>query len=137
MAVRMLIVEDHDLVRRSLVDWLGALFPQLEILEASDGEQAVDLASSHGPALVLMDIGLPGLDGLEATRRIKRLLPDTRVVMLTIHEDDAYRADALASGASAYISKRTMQAQLLDTLSGLLPRCEAGRNLPLSSSGAS
>lgn len=136
MAVRILIVEDHDIVRRSLKDWLTCAYPEHEILEASDGQEAIDVASARGPDLILMDIGLPGLNGLEATRRIKHLLPQTRVVMLTIHEDEAYRADALASGASAFVSKRTMQTHLLATLSDLLPEPGAPRGISLSSPGA-
>jgi DNA-binding NarL/FixJ family response regulator len=122
MAVRILIVEDHDIVRRSLKDWLISAFPGHEILEASDGQEAIAVASARDPDLILMDIGLPVLNGLEATRRIKHLLPQTQVIMLTIHEDEAYRADALASGASAFIPKRAMQTRLSSILADLLPQ---------------
>jgi DNA-binding NarL/FixJ family response regulator len=67
-----------------------------------------------------MDIGLTQMNGIEATRHIKAIAPQTQVVMLTIHEDDAYRADASAAGASAYVPKRKMQTELLPALRALL-----------------
>lgn len=120
MLVQILIVDDHPAVRRSLTDWLSGHFPGFEILTAASGEEAVSLAEQWAPALVLMDLGLPGINGLEATRQIKALLPDCDVVMLTIHEGEAYRAEALAAGASDYVPKRTMQTALLPIVSNLV-----------------
>jgi len=117
---KILIVEDHVLVRRSLREWLESTL-YYEVLEADDGETGVDLALREAPCLVLMDIHLPGISGLEATRQIKAARPAIPIVVLSIHEDQAYSADALASGASAYVSKATMQARLLPTLARFLP----------------
>jgi DNA-binding NarL/FixJ family response regulator len=116
----ILIVEDHDAVRRSLRDWLEAVFPQYGFIEAASGEEAVAIAQAKSPQAVIMDIALPRMNGIEATRRIKATVPTAQVVILTIHEDNAYRADAAAAGASAYVPKRVMQTKLLPTLSALL-----------------
>ena len=120
MPATILIVEDHDAVRRSLRDWLEVEFPQCRVIEAASGEEAIALIRIESPRLVVMDISLPGMSGIEATRRIKAALPSTQVVMLTIHEDDAHRADAAAAGASAYVPKRVMQTELIPTLAALL-----------------
>jgi DNA-binding NarL/FixJ family response regulator len=116
----ILIVEDHDAVRRSLRDWLEAVFPQYGFIEAASGEEAVAIAQAKSPQAVIMDIALPRMNGIEATRRIKATVPTAQVVILTIHEDKAYRADAAAAGASAYVPKRVMQTKLLPTLAALL-----------------
>jgi DNA-binding NarL/FixJ family response regulator len=116
----ILIVEDHDAVRRSLRDWLEAVFPQYGFIEATSGEEAVAIAQARSPQAVIMDIVLPRMNGIEATRRIKATVPTAQVVILTIHEDKAYRADAAAAGASAYVPKRVMQTKLLPTLAALL-----------------
>ena len=120
MTTTILIVEDHEAVRRSLRDWLEVEFPQCRVIEAASGEEAIALIRGESPRLVLMDISLPGMSGVEATRRIKAALPSTQIVMLTIHEDDAHRADATAAGASAYVPKRVMQTELIPTLTALL-----------------
>ena len=109
MTATILIVEDHDAVRKSLRDWLGVEFPQCRAIEAASGEEAIALIRTESPRLVVMDISLPGMSGIEATRQIKAALPSAQVVMLTIHENDTYRADATAAGASAYVPKRVMQ----------------------------
>jgi DNA-binding NarL/FixJ family response regulator len=116
----ILIVEDHEVVRRSLRDWLGAVFPHFDLLEAASGEEAVTVASERPLRAVVMDIGLPQMNGIEATRRIKAAAPATEVVILTIHEDAAYRADATAAGASAYVPKLKMRAELVPTLEAIL-----------------
>jgi DNA-binding NarL/FixJ family response regulator len=121
MQTMILIVEDHAAVRRSLREWLEAVFPWCHIVEAASGEEAIAAVQAEAPNAVLMDIGLPGINGIETTRRIKAALPGTPVVMLTIHEADAYRADALAAGASAYIPKRVMHTELIPALAALLP----------------
>jgi CheY-like chemotaxis protein len=94
MATTALIVEDDDLVRAGLRAWLAATFPHWRFLVASTGEIAVYLAQRQAPDIVLMDIGLPGMNGIEPTRRLKAMQPEIQVVMLSIHEDAAYRTDA-------------------------------------------
>ena len=120
MTATILIVEDHDAVRRSLRDWLQVEFPQCRVIEAASGEEAIVLIQVESPRLVVMDISLPGMSGIEATRQIKAALPSAQIVMLTIHENDTYRADATTAGASAYVPKRVMQTELIPTLAALL-----------------
>jgi two-component system invasion response regulator UvrY len=120
MPATILIVEDHEAVRRSLRDWLAVEFPQCRVIEAASGEQALALIQIESPRLVIMDISLPGMSGIEATRQIRATLPSAQIVMLTIHNGDAYRADAAAAGASAFVPKRAMQTELIPTLAALL-----------------
>jgi DNA-binding NarL/FixJ family response regulator len=117
----LLIVEDHDMVRASLLDWLRVTFPAFDCREAQNGEDAVAMALAHPPAIILMDIGLPGMNGIEAARRIKTASPQTHVIMLSIHEDAHYRADAAAAGASAYVPKGRMHTDLIPIVKKLLP----------------
>lgn len=120
MCPTIMIVEDHEAVRTSLRDWLSAIFPDCIFVEAKSGEEAVDLALARPPDVVLMDIGLPGMNGIRATRHIKAAASQAQVVMLTIHEAPEYQADAAAAGASAYIVKRRMHTELIPVLARLL-----------------
>ncbi|MFA4902738.1 MAG: response regulator transcription factor [Desulfobaccales bacterium] len=116
----ILIVEDHVVVRQSLREWLELSFPHYQLLEATSGEEAISMAQTMTPRLIIMDIGLPGMSGIEAAQGIKAVLPDTHVVMLTIYDDEAHRADAAAAGASAYVPKRKVQTELLPIVTRLL-----------------
>lgn len=115
-----LIVENHKSLRESLRHLLSAFFPNSSILVAKDGEEAVSLAFWHHPDVVLMDISMPGIGGIESTRRIKKELPVTQVIILTIHEGPEYRADAFAAGAHTFIPKSKMATDLIPAISGLL-----------------
>ncbi len=114
----VLIVDDHAVLRGLLQSNLRDWFSEVRIHEAADAETAVALAAETEPDVVIMDIALPGMNGIEATRAIKKVRPETRVVILSVHELDAYRNDAAAAGADAYIPKRLMQTELNGTLSG-------------------
>jgi len=120
MSPHILIVEDHQGVRQSLREWLELSFPDYQLLEAKSGEEAVTMAQTMSPCLVIMDIGLPGMNGIEAAQGIKAVAPATRVVMLTIYDDGAHKADAAAAGVSAYVPKRKVQTELLPVLTRLL-----------------
>lgn len=116
----VLIVEDHDTMRASLVKWLTLRFGDYEVLEARSGEEAIQLAAAHPPTAVLMDIGLPQMNGIQATRQIKAIAPNAHVIVLSINEGPAYRTDAALAGASAYVPKRKMHRQLGPILKNLL-----------------
>jgi len=124
MPATILIVDDHDVVRESLREWLGIAFPGCRVIEAASGEAAVDLVSVERPCIAVMDISLPEMSGIEATRRIKAAAPAVQVVMLTIHDSEAYRRDAAAAGASAFVPKPMMQTALVPTLAALLEEQE-------------
>jgi DNA-binding NarL/FixJ family response regulator len=120
MSKTILIVEDHIAVRDSLREWLQTEFPQCDVVGAANGEEAVAIAEARSPRVVVMDIGLPQMSGIEATRRIKAVVPTAQVVILTIHEGAAYRTDAAAAGASAYVLKSGMQRALVPTVEAML-----------------
>ncbi|MCX7840394.1 MAG: response regulator transcription factor, partial [Anaerolineae bacterium] len=97
--LRVLVVDDHALFREGLVSLLNAQ-PDIQVVgEANDGLEALVLARTLRPDVVLMDINMPGTDGIEATRLIKRELPDTYVLILTVRDDDEKLFQAIKSGA--------------------------------------
>jgi DNA-binding NarL/FixJ family response regulator len=105
MTVRVLVVDDQPLVRTGIASVLAS-DPLNEVVgEAADGNEALTMVEALEPDLVLMDIRMPGLDGLEATRRLLADWPATRVVMLTTFDADEYVFEALSSGASAFLLK--------------------------------
>ena len=107
-------------MRKSLREWLEGAFPKYQFIEAASGEEAIDITQARAPCAIIMDISLPGMSGIEATRYIKGNMPATQVVILTVHEERAFRDDATAAGASAFVPKRMMQKELLPTLTAIL-----------------
>ena len=106
-SIKLLIVDDDPMMRLGLTAALGSQ-PDLTIVgEATDGRQGVDRAAALCPDVVLMDVGMPGMDGIAATQAIKAAAPGLRVVMLTSHTDDTEVIAALSSGADAYCIKGT------------------------------
>ena len=134
MKPTILVVEDHHAVRASLRNWLSAALPDCELMETTTGEDAVALIRTHPPDIVLMDIGLPRMNGIEATRWIKAIAPQVHVIVLTVYEAPEYKADAMAAGASAYIPKRRMYTDLIPMVTRLLshladtPHCDKHHN---------
>jgi two-component system response regulator NreC len=119
MPIATLIVDD-DLTFRKTVRQLLERAPEVSVVgEATDGEEAVQLAQELRPDVVLMDISMPRLDGLEATRRIKIQRPEMKVIVLTVHQEEAYRKTACEYGADAFLTKKTVGVQLLPTIIGL------------------
>jgi len=116
----ILIVEDHEGMRQSMRKWLSSAFEDTDFFDASTGEAAVELCKHTRPDLVVMDIKLPGINGIEATKQIKKILPDTKVVMLTIYDVQAFQAGAIEAGASAFISKNSMYHELIPTIQRLI-----------------
>lgn len=103
--VTVLIVDDHAIVRHGLRTYLGAQPGLLVVGEAASGEEAVGLVTELVPDVVLLDLVLPGLDGIEATRQIRRTSPSTRVIVLTSFTDDEFVFRALRAGALSYLLK--------------------------------
>jgi DNA-binding NarL/FixJ family response regulator len=103
--IRVLLTEDHWLVRASLKSLLSDFADIDVVAEASNGREALDLIAQHRPDIVLMDISMPGLNGLEATRRIVKEHPEVRVVVLSMHTGEDYVLQALRAGAAGYVLK--------------------------------
>jgi DNA-binding NarL/FixJ family response regulator len=117
---RVLLVDDHALFREGLGGILRGQ-PDLQVVgEANDGLEAVVKAREYKPDLILMDVQMPGMDGLEATRQIKQMLPDVTIVMLTIRDDDDKLFEALKCGAQGYLLKDIRSSEMLTMLRGAL-----------------
>jgi len=113
---RVLIADDHRLVREGLKAVL-ATEPDLEVVgEARDGYEAIEACRRLEPDLVLMDVRMPRVDGLEATKKIKEALPRTSVVMVTMHENPDYLLEAVRAGAAGYILKDAGEERLIGAL---------------------
>jgi two-component system response regulator NreC len=114
--IRLLLADDHEIVRAGLRMLLQAQ-PDMEIVaEAGGGAEAVSLAKLHEPDIVLMDVAMPDLSGVEATRQLKACCPSIAVLALTIHEEEGYLFEMLDAGASGYIPKRAAPDDLLHAI---------------------
>ncbi len=111
--LRILIVDDHGIVRAGVRSLLEGQ-PDIEVVgEAAGGEEAIEKALQLRPELVLMDIAMPGMNGIEATRRVKKELPDVSVLVLSMHDDEEFFFPVLRAGASGYILKEAEPQELL------------------------
>jgi two-component system response regulator NreC len=120
MVTRVLIVDDHGILRAGLRALLDEE-PDLTVVgEAADGAQALRLARSLRPEVVLMDIGLPDIDGLEVTRALLKAQPSVRVLVLTMYEDSALLHAALEAGAAGYIIKRALEGELVSAIRAVM-----------------
>jgi RNA polymerase sigma factor (sigma-70 family) len=103
--MKVLLADDHRIVREGLKSLLEAQDDMEVVGEAGDGRQALEMAARHEPDVVVMDVAMPQLNGIEATRRLISDQPETKVVALSMHSDRRYVAEALKAGASAYLIK--------------------------------
>jgi two-component system response regulator NreC len=120
MVHRILIVDDHGLLRAGLGALLAAETDLMVVGEAASAEQALMLVAELKPDVILMDISMPGKDGIEATRQIKADFPGTRVLILTVHEDKGLLRAALDAGASGYILKQAVKNELIIAIQAVL-----------------
>ncbi len=114
--LRVLLVDDHPLFRQGVRHALDGIQDVQIIGEASDGQMAIQMADTLSPDVMLCDINLPGINGLEATRVIRRRNPHIAVVVLTVHEDDEQLFGAIKAGAAAFSTKDIGQDRLLDLI---------------------
>jgi DNA-binding NarL/FixJ family response regulator len=110
--ITVLLAEDHEIVRQGLRKLLEAERDILVVGEAASGRQAVELARKLRPNVVVMDIAMPLLNGLEATRQIRKAVPDAKVLVLSAHSDEAYVEQMTAMGAAGYLLKQTSSGVL-------------------------
>ena len=118
--VRVLLADDHSLFREGLAGIISAQ-PDMQVVgEAGDGLEAFVKAQELKPDLILMDVQMPGMDGIEAVRQVKQVLPETIIVMLTVRGDDDMLFEALKNGAQGYLLKEIRSQALLEMLRGAL-----------------
>ncbi|WP_108470660.1 response regulator [Rhodanobacter thiooxydans] len=117
--IRVLLVDDHTLVRESLVGILQSDGDIEVIAQAADGVEAVDKALATRPDIVITDLSMPRLNGVEVVRQLRQALPDTRVLVLTMHQEDQYVLQAVRVGASGYLVKDSAAAELLAAVRNL------------------
>jgi len=114
--IRVLIADDHPIFRHGIRSTLSAE-PTIEVVgEAADGSEAIMLARATKPDIVLLDIHMPGTDGLEATREIKALLPSTGIILLTAYDDEEQLFQAITAGAAAFYLKDVCPKDLIDAI---------------------
>ena len=117
--VRVLIADDHTLVRESLVGLLQGDAGIVVVAQAADGVETVEKALATRPDVVVTDLSMPRLGGLEVVRRLREALPDTKVLVLTMHKEDEYVLQAVRAGASGYLVKDSAAADLLAAVRSL------------------
>lgn len=114
--IRVLVVDDHAIIRDGIRSLLSRQ-ARIEVVgEAGDGETALEKVAQEKPDVVLMDITMPGMDGLEATRRIREAHPETRILILTQHDNKEYVLSAIEAGAAGYVPKKAGGAELVTAI---------------------
>jgi two-component system, NarL family, response regulator NreC len=115
-AIRILIADDHALIRGGLRTLL-AHEPAFQVVaEASNGQEAIEAAQRERPQVAILDIGMPGLNGIEAARRIAAAVPNVQLVMLTVYSDEGYLLNALRAGARGYVLKSSAESEIVDAV---------------------
>lgn len=125
----VLIVEDQQIMRRMLREFLQSAYPASFIVEADSGERALELCESHRPRLVLMDVKLPDANGIALTARIRTILPDTIVLVVSQYSAQTYVDRAMAAGAFAYVLMDRVYRELLPTIERALGTLPAAPDL--------
>jgi DNA-binding NarL/FixJ family response regulator len=116
---RVIVVDDHAVIRRGVQGILRA-FPEWELCgEAADGQEAIRLAETIKPEIIIMDVSMPGLNGLEAMRIIHNILPNTKILVLTLHSSTELVRSAFSAGARGYVLKSDAEHELVRALNVL------------------
>ena len=116
VAIQILIADDHGVLRAGLRALLNAE-PDLEVIgEAADGDETLRAAWELQPHVVILDLSMPGPGGIEVIRQLKHVLPETRVLVLTVHEDDSLLREAIRAGAAGYVTKRAVESELINAI---------------------
>lgn len=114
--IRILLADDHNVLRQGIAQVLESQADMRIIAQARNGQEAVTLASENMPDIVLMDINMPELDGVEATRQIKETHPEIQIIILTMYQVDNFIFEAIKAGASGYLLKEVEMEDLLDAV---------------------
>lgn len=114
--IKLLVVDDHELVRESVASQLDSAKDMEVVGKAASGEEAINLARKYNPDVILMDLQMPGMGGLEATRKLLRIMPDVKILVLTICDNDVFPARLLEEKASGYITKNCKPKDLIDAI---------------------
>ena len=114
--IRILLVDDHDLFRAGMGSILRSQDGMVVVGEYSDGEQAIEAVRREAPDLVLMDVHMPGIGGIEATRKILRIAPQTKIIAVTVMSDDPFPNQLLDAGARGYISKGSGSQEMMEAI---------------------
>src|SRR3954466_15812561 len=131
--LRILLADDHGIVLSGLKMLIERQDGMHVVAEASDGVEAVETALRERPDVAILDVSMPRMTGLQAAREIRSHCPDTRVLLLSMHDDERYVFDALKSGASGYVLKRQADAELIEAVrevaagGGVLSRAAGAR----------
>lgn len=125
-AFTVLVVDDHAAIRETVMALVAAEYPRCRVLAAESAEDALTLCRNERLDLVVLDIKLPGMDGFEATRRIKELSPQTVIIMHSSSDQPVYQAASLAAGASAFVGKGRNSRKLVPVIASLMPNRPAG-----------
>lgn len=120
MPIRLLVADDHGLLRAGLVALLNGETGMTVVGEAEDEHSAVSQTVEKKPDVVLMDISMPNSGGIEATRRIRQLVPESRILILTVHEDKGLMQEAIRAGAMGYILKRAIKSELVNAIHAVM-----------------
>lgn len=120
MPIRLVVADDHGLLRAGLIALLNAEAGMTVVGEADDEHSAVSLTVEKRPDVVLMDISMPDSGGIEATRRIKQLVPEARILIMTVHEDKGLMQEAIRAGAMGYILKRAIKSELVNAIQAVV-----------------
>jgi two-component system, NarL family, response regulator NreC len=118
--IRILLVDDHSVLRAGLRMLLNSQVHLQVVGEAGDGLEALALAESQQPDLILLDLSMPGLNGIEALPVLHRLVPEARILILTMHDDVSYLRQALRKGASGYVLKKAADSELLNAIAAVM-----------------
>lgn len=120
MSIKIILADDHQLIRQGLQSLLEKEFGMQVIGQASDGETAVRLAGELLPDIIIMDISMPGLDGIEAASRIKKQFPSIKIIALSMHTNKLFVTDMFEAGASGYLLKECAAAELVTAINSVL-----------------
>jgi DNA-binding NarL/FixJ family response regulator len=114
--LHILIADDHGIVRSGIRMLIDRQEGMRVVAEAEDGAEAVEMALAHRPDIAVLDVAMPRLTGIQAAREIKSHVPDTNVLLLSMHEDEGYLFDALKAGASGYVLKKAADTDLIEAI---------------------